>query len=157
MDEGDGANIRVNDLICMVLQIGVLDTSLQRELGAIKNPTLVAFNNKIEGYEQTRKTTASTAFGNAASKGASQQHPPREVLLNPTPVLQLLVGGVNTTGALLCMAVAFAAQRRTIYYFRNVAILETLNAICAPRRVILHPLAVGARTSGRLSNFRLLR
>ena len=76
MDEGDGANIGVNDLICKMLQIGASDTALQLELGAIKNPALLAFNNKIEGFEQVRKTTASTAFGNAASKAASQRCPP---------------------------------------------------------------------------------
>ena len=58
-----------------MLQIGVSGTALQRELGAIKNPTLLAFNHKIEGYEQARKATASTAYGNTASKGASQRRP----------------------------------------------------------------------------------
>ena len=75
MDEAGGANIGVNDLICIMLQIGVLDAALQRELGAIKNPTLLDFNDKNEGCEQARKTTASTAYGNAASKGASQRRP----------------------------------------------------------------------------------
>ena len=68
MDEVDGANIGVNDLICMMLQIEVSDPA--RELGSIKNPTLPSFNEKIKGYEQARKTTSSsTAFVNAASKG----------------------------------------------------------------------------------------
>ena len=58
-----------------MLQIGASDAVLQRELGAIKNPTLPAFNMKIEGFEQARKTTASTAHGNAASK-PSQRHIP---------------------------------------------------------------------------------
>ena len=57
IDEANGANIGVNDLVCMMLQIGASDTALQRELGAIKNPTLPAFNMKIEGFEQARKTT----------------------------------------------------------------------------------------------------
>ena len=54
--EADGANITINDLVCMMLQIGASDTALQRELGAIKNPTLPEFNRKIEGYEQALKT-----------------------------------------------------------------------------------------------------
>ena len=58
MDEADGATITINDLVCMMLQIGASDTALQRELGAIQNPTLPEFNRKIEGYEQARKTTA---------------------------------------------------------------------------------------------------
>ena len=57
----------------MMLQIGASDTTLQRELGAIKNPTLPAFNMKIEGFVKARKTTASTAHGNAASKPSSQR------------------------------------------------------------------------------------
>ena len=59
-----------------MLRIGASDTALQSELGATKNPTLPAFNMKIEGFEQARKTTASTAFGNAASKSPSQRRPP---------------------------------------------------------------------------------
>ena len=76
IDEADGANIGVNDLICMMLQIGASDTALQRELGAIKNPTQQAFNMKIEGFEQARKTTASIAFENAAYKPSSQRQLP---------------------------------------------------------------------------------
>ena len=60
----------------MMLRIGASDTAFQCELGATKNPTLPAFNVKIEGFEQARKTTASTAFGNAASKSPSQRRPP---------------------------------------------------------------------------------
>ena len=72
IDEADGATITVNDLVCMMLQIGASDSALQKELGAIQNPTLPAFNRAIVGYEQARKTTASTAHGNAASR-----NPPR--------------------------------------------------------------------------------
>ena len=50
----------------MMLQIGVSNPALQRELGSIKNPTLPAFNDKFEGYEQARKTVLSSAFGLAA-------------------------------------------------------------------------------------------
>ena len=39
IEEADGDNIGVNDLICMMLQIGVSDPALQRKLGSIKNPT----------------------------------------------------------------------------------------------------------------------
>ena len=52
IEEADRDNIGVNDLICMILQIGASDPSLRRELGSIKNPTLITFNDKIEGYEQ---------------------------------------------------------------------------------------------------------
>ena len=76
MDEADGANIGVNDLIYMMLQIGVSDPILQRKLGSLRNPTLPSFNKKIEGYEEARKTTSlSTAFGNAASQGNPQRRP----------------------------------------------------------------------------------
>ena len=75
IDEADGANIGVNDLVCMMLQIGASDTALQRELGAIKNPTLPAINMKIEGFEQARKTMASTAHRNAASKPSQRRTP----------------------------------------------------------------------------------
>ena len=53
----------------MMLQIGLSDSSLQRELGAVRNPTLVAFNVKIEGFEQARRTVTSSAYGNAVSRG----------------------------------------------------------------------------------------
>ena len=72
IEEADGDNIGVNDLICIMLQIGASDPSLRRELGSIKNPTLLNFNDKIEGYEQARKTESSTAFGLVA-KGSSQK------------------------------------------------------------------------------------
>ena len=40
LEEADGVNITCNNLICMMLQIGLSDHNLQRELGAIRNPTL---------------------------------------------------------------------------------------------------------------------
>ena len=70
IEEADGANIGVNDLICMMLQIGASDPALRRELGAIRNPTLNIFNEKIEGFEQARKTELSSAHGLAA-KGSN--------------------------------------------------------------------------------------
>ena len=72
IEEADGDNIGVHDLICMMMQIGASDPSLRRELGSIKNPTLITFNDKIEGYEQARKKKSSTAYGLAA-KGAPQK------------------------------------------------------------------------------------
>ena len=39
---------------------------MRRELGAIRNPTLANFNDKIEGFEQARKTELSSAYGLAA-------------------------------------------------------------------------------------------
>ena len=56
-----------------MLQIGASDSALQKELGAIQNPTLPAFNRVIEGYEQARKTTAPPAHGNAASKNTPRR------------------------------------------------------------------------------------
>ena len=56
----------------MMLQIGASDPSLRRELGSINNPTLLNFNDKIEGYKQARKTKSSTAFG-LATKGSTQK------------------------------------------------------------------------------------
>ena len=49
IDEADSINISVNDLSCMMLQIGISDQGLQREFGLIREPTLQAFNEKIEG------------------------------------------------------------------------------------------------------------
>ena len=66
IEEADGDNIGVNDLICMMLQIGASDPALRRKLGSIKNPTILAFNDKIEGFEQARKTESSSAYGLAA-------------------------------------------------------------------------------------------
>ena len=45
----------------MMLQIGLSDSHLRRELGAIRNPTLPGFSEKIEGYEQARKTEPEAA------------------------------------------------------------------------------------------------
>ena len=70
LEEADGANITFNDLICMMLQLGLSDTNLQRELGSIRNPTLEAFKEKIEGYEQAKRTMSSSAHGLAISRGA---------------------------------------------------------------------------------------
>ena len=61
-------NITCNDLICMMLQIGLSDSSLQRELGAIRNPTLDAFSEKIEGFEQARRIVSGNAYGNAVTR-----------------------------------------------------------------------------------------
>ena len=69
LEEADGANITCNDLICMMLQIGLTDSGLQRELGGIRNPTLDAFTEKIEGFEQAKLTMATNAHGLAASRG----------------------------------------------------------------------------------------
>ena len=70
LEAADGANITFNDLICMMLQLGLSDTNLQRELGAIRNPTLEAFKEKIEGYEQAKRTVSGSAHGLAVSRGA---------------------------------------------------------------------------------------
>ena len=69
LEEADGANITCNDLMCMMLQIGLTDNNMQRELGGIGNPTLDAFSEKIEGYEQAKRTMATSAHGLAVSRG----------------------------------------------------------------------------------------
>ena len=51
-------------------------SSLLAVLCLIKNPTLPSFNEKIKGYEEARKTTSSTAFGNSAFKGNPNCRPP---------------------------------------------------------------------------------
>ena len=68
IDKADGVNIQVNDLICMMLHIGISDQGLQRELGSIREPTQ-AFKEKIEGYEQARKTICNTAVAALACNG----------------------------------------------------------------------------------------
>ena len=44
LEEADGVNIGCDDLICMMLQIGLSDSTLQRELGAVRNRTLTLFS-----------------------------------------------------------------------------------------------------------------
>ena len=51
-----------------MLQIGLSDSQLRRELGAVRDPTLRGFSEKIEGYEQARKTEPEAAYGNAAQR-----------------------------------------------------------------------------------------
>ena len=68
LKKADSVNITWNDLICMMLQIGLSDSSLQRELGAIRNPTLDAFSEKIEGFKQARHTGSGNAYGNAVTR-----------------------------------------------------------------------------------------
>ena len=55
----------------MMLQIGLSDPSLQRELGSVHNPTLDAFNKKIKGFEQARRTVSVNAYGNAVSRSSN--------------------------------------------------------------------------------------
>ena len=49
----------------MMLQIGLSDSQLRRELGAIRNPTMASFSEKIEGFKQARRTEPDSAYGNA--------------------------------------------------------------------------------------------
>ena len=88
-----------------MLKIGLSITSLQRKLGAVRNPTLAAFNEKIEGFDQARRTTSSTTFGNAVSRNPSSTNSSRHnsgqvQLLVPT----LLMVGENETNASFCAA-----------------------------------------------------
>ena len=76
LEEADGANIGCDNLICMMLQIGLTDSHLRRELGAIRDPTLRGFSEKIEGYEQARKTEPEAEYGNAAQRQTPNRRPP---------------------------------------------------------------------------------
>ena len=57
----------------MMLQIGLSDGQLRRDLGAIRVPTLKSFSEKIEGFEQAKKTEPDLAFGNTVSKASSNR------------------------------------------------------------------------------------
>ena len=74
IDEADGVNIAVNDLVCMMLQIELSNTSLLNDLGSVCNPTLAAFSEKIEGFEQAKRTIPSSAYGNAVSRNSSSSN-----------------------------------------------------------------------------------
>ena len=69
LEEADGANIECDDLVCMMLQIGLSDGQLRRDLCA----TLKSFSEKIEGFEQAKKTEPDLAFGNTVSKASSNR------------------------------------------------------------------------------------
>ena len=64
LEEADGVNIACDDLLCMMLQIGLSDSSLQLELRSVCNPTLAT----ICSFEQARHTLSSSAYGNAVSR-----------------------------------------------------------------------------------------
>ena len=78
MEEADGANIGCDDLVCMMLQIGLSDNQLRRDLGGVREPTLKAFSEKIECFEQAKKTEPDIAFGNAASKAPPGRRQPAQ-------------------------------------------------------------------------------
>ena len=72
LEEADGVNIGCDDLICMILQIGLSDSTLQRELGTVRNPTLAIFSEKSEGFEQAHRTLSSlSAYGNAVFRSGN--------------------------------------------------------------------------------------
>ena len=75
-----------------MLQIGASDPALRRELGAIRNPTLNNFNEKIEGFEQARKTEMSSAHGLVA-KGSTPRRQGAQQNRNPSKSTQNKVGG----------------------------------------------------------------
>ena len=68
LKEADSVNITSNDLICIMLQIGLSDHNLQHELGAIRNPTLDTFSEKIEGFEQSKRAMSGNAYGHAVTR-----------------------------------------------------------------------------------------
>ena len=59
----------------MMLQIGLSDGQLRRELGAIQNPTMTSLSEKIEGFEQARRTEPDSAYGNAVSRAPPNCRP----------------------------------------------------------------------------------
>ena len=128
----------------MMLQIGISDPALQRELGAVRNPTLAAFNDKIEGYEQAHMSTTTTAFGNAMSRGSSSRRPSNQGS-RPAPCPNNPSVEVNGTGVSLCAANVFAALR-AIILFLNALTRKELSAIRAVPWVILLRLVDVGRT-----------
>ena len=68
----------------MMLQIGLSDQGLQSELGSIREPTLQRFTEKIEGYEQGLKSTGSSVFANAATRGPTPRRPANQNSRNNT-------------------------------------------------------------------------
>ena len=90
-------------------QIGLSDTSLQRELGTVRNPTLAAFSEKIEGFEKARRTISSSAYLVATL------HLPHLAVTLDNPAVQLivmllLVGRGKETDTSLCAASASGVQ-----------------------------------------------
>ena len=104
IEEADGDNVGVNDLISMMLQISISDSPLQRELRAIRNPTLPAFSNKLEGYELARKTVAHSAF-ELSAKGNSKCLQSSATAPKEINVLTLPAEEVKGTGASLSAAI----------------------------------------------------
>ena len=47
-------------------------------LGAIRNPTMTSFSEKIEGFEQARRTEPDSAYGNAVSRTTPNRRPPTQ-------------------------------------------------------------------------------
>ena len=114
-----------------MLQIGVLDPALQRELGAIKNPTLPAFSDKLEGYTKPWLTWHLDFLLRAILNVLS----PLLQLLKQISVLTLPVKEVKGTDASLCEADVFVAHA-TIICFPSVRIRLQSNATHAMLRVI---------------------
>ena len=108
LEEADGANIGCDDLICMMRQIGLSDGQLRRELGAIRNPTMASFSEKIEGFEQARRTEPESAYGNAVSKPTPNRRPSANLLAATSHEI-----AGRETGDSLCAASASAVQRLT--------------------------------------------
>ena len=73
LEEADGANLGCDNLVCMMLQNGLSDEQLRRDLGAIRDPILKSFSEKIEGFEQAKKTEPDLAYGNTVSKVSSNR------------------------------------------------------------------------------------
>ena len=96
----------------MTLQIGLSDGQLRRELGAIRNPTMNSFSEKIEGFEHARRTEPDSAYGNAVSKPAPNRRPSTQGgVLRLVETCHEIVG--KEIGALLCAASASSVQRQT--------------------------------------------
>ena len=116
----------------MMLQIGASDSALQKELGAIQNPTLPAFNRAIEGHAR-RPLLRLTAMQHLAILHVV---PPTKIN-SEIPVHLTIADEERRTVASHCAA-AVSGAPKMITCSLIALTLVTLSAICAQLQVILH-------------------
>ena len=129
----------MNDLICMMLQIGASDPALRRELGSIKNPTLIAFNDKIKGFEQARKMESSSAYGLAA-KGTPSRCDQNPSNLKNTQCAGQTRGGSERSRRTALRGRCFRCARED-HMLPQCSYLATVSAISVMGQVIFRRLA----------------
>ena len=103
IDEADGINISVNDLICMMLQIGISDQGLQRTYP----PSLFLKKSRVMSRLAKQHVLLFLAI-------LLREVLPNVALLIRALALQVpifLMAGGNGADATLCAASAFAAQK----------------------------------------------